>query len=49
MTYDLFLGHRSEARVLGAGLATFGGDVRDLFLTAVGEVAGISVVSHCGC
>jgi len=44
-TYDLFLRHASEATGVG-GLATLAGDLLNLFLGTVGEVAWVGVVRH---
>lgn len=47
-TYNLVLGHRGEACVLGAGLPALGCDVLNLFSGAVGEVARVRVSCHFG-
>lgn len=47
-TYNLVFRHRGEAGVLSASLAALRGDVLNLLLGAVGEVARVLVVGHCG-
>ena len=44
-TYDLLLGHASEAPGVG-GLTTLASDLLDLFLGTVGKVAWVGVVCH---
>ena len=44
VTYLLVRIHRGKAAL--AGLTSLGGNLLDLFLGAVGEVAGVRVVSH---
>lgn len=47
-TYDLVLRHGSKAGVLSTSLAALGRNTLNLLLGAVGKVAWVSIVGHCG-